>query len=96
MSPAFAKGDPVIYVVTKQSEHPGPRAENIHPSAHGETYSYQVDKFWRVKEVAEDGSLLLVTRTGKERVCRPDDPSLRKPGIIERTLNAARFPDEID
>ncbi len=92
MGHGFVPGDPVVYRISKQSEHPGPRAENIVPSAHGETYAYTVDKYWRVKEILPDGKLLLETRRGKTHVCDPTDFRLRKPGFLTRFLHKDRFP----
>ena len=92
MANAYEKGDPVVYVMTKQSEHPGPRATNVQPAPHGDTYRYQVDKYWRVKDVLPDGEILIVTRRGKERLVRTDDPSLRKPNWLERVFRSDRFP----
>lgn len=88
----FREGDPVIYSLPKTSTHPGPRATAVMPALHGDTYSYYVDKFWRVKEIRTDGQLLLVTRRGKERICNPNDPNLKKAGIIERVRFHKRFP----
>ena len=92
MPHSFKPGDPVIYRRKKHSTHPGPRAQNVHPEARGESYSYQVDKFWMVAAVRPDGMLLLRTRTGKEHLVPVDDPNLRRPNIWERLFNRRRFP----
>ena len=55
-------------------------------------YSYVVDKFWMVAGLLENGSVLLVTRTGKTRVVAADDPLLRKAGWWVRFRNGDRFP----
>jgi hypothetical protein len=96
MGHSFAPGDPVVYRMSKQSEHPGPRAENIMPSVHGETYAYTVDKYWRVREILPDGKLLLVTRRGKTHVCDATDFRLRKPGLLTRFLRRGRFPVPVE
>jgi len=93
----FKKGDPVIFTKTKFSQHPGPRAENIDPSSHGETYSYLVKKFWTVLE-PQDNHLLVQTRRGKTHRVALDDPALRAPSWWEQLRYRDRFPrlDETD
>lgn len=92
MSKAYIPGDPVIFRVTKQSTDPGPRAVDIHPAPSGETYSYQVDKFWTVKEIRQDGTLNLITRRGKERTVSKDDLRLRHARWWERWIYRQKFP----
>ncbi|MCA9083175.1 MAG: hypothetical protein KDA81_03925 [Planctomycetaceae bacterium] len=91
MNHPFKPGDLVIYRKTKHSTHPGPRAENLHPAPNGDTYSYVVSKFWLVREVLEDGTLVAVTRRGKLNQIRPDDPGLRRPNWFERLFYRSRF-----
>jgi hypothetical protein len=87
----FQTGDPVIFTKTKFSVHPGPRAEDISPASHGESYSYLVKKFWTV--VANTGDRLLVrTRTGKQHWIDLDDPALRAPTWWEQLRYRGRFP----
>jgi hypothetical protein len=93
MKNVYKPGDPVVFRITKQSTEPGPRAVDIHPAPSGETYSYQVDKFWTVKEIHPDGTLQLVTRRGKERQVSQDDLRLRRARWWERWLYRHRFPD---
>ena len=45
MSAGFRPGDVVVYRKQKNSLHPGPHARDIHPAAHGDFYSYLVEKF---------------------------------------------------
>jgi hypothetical protein len=92
MQRAFRAGDPVIYVVSKNGTHPGPRAKHLHPAPAGETYSYQVEKFWTVAEVRLDGHLLLVTRRGKQHDVESTDPRLRPARWWERWIYRERFP----
>ena len=73
----IAPGDPLIYRKTKVSPRPGPRARNIEPSENGDRYYYDVDKFWTVADVLEDGRLRAVTRTGKEVYLSREDERLR-------------------
>jgi len=89
----YHSGDPVVFVVSKISTDPGPRAHDIRPAPFGETYQYIVDKYWTVRTVAEDGTIELVTRRGKIHYVRPDDPRLRPAGFWERWLHRSRFPD---
>lgn len=88
----FQAGDAVVYCKAKASQIPGPRAEDVHPSEHGDDYRYVVEKYWRVVAVAGDGALQIVTRTGKRLTLRADDPLLRKASVTERLLRADRFP----
>jgi hypothetical protein len=88
----FRPGDWVIYCMSKQGTHPGPRAENIHPNVHGDTCSYTVDKYWLVLGEESDGTVLLATRTGKHRRVSADDPNLRPPRWWERWWYRSRFP----
>ncbi len=89
----FTPGEPVIYALTKHSEHPGPRAKEIQPAPHGNDYTYYVEKFWIVLDVLEDGRLLLGTRRGKRREVDPNDPQLRRPRWWERIVYRHKFPD---
>lgn len=94
MSAMLRPGDPVIFSVSKISTDPGPRAFDVHPAAHGETYSYCVAKFWRVASIDPSGRLLLVTRRGKQHEVAPNDPRLRIPVWWERWLYNGRFPSQ--
>ena len=91
MKNEYKPGDPVIFRVTKQSTDPGPRALDVHPAQAGETYSYQVDKFWTVREIHDD-TVQLVTRRGKQRCVSKNDMRLRQARWWERWLYADRFP----
>jgi hypothetical protein len=88
----FAVGDRVIYTRDKYGPRPGRRAKNVFATPHGETYAYQVDKFWRVTQVEADGSLQLQTRRGKRHRVAPDDPRLRRARWWELLLYGRRFP----
>lgn len=92
MQHSFRVGEPVVFVVSKTSLEPGPRAKHVHPAPAGETYSYQVEKFWTVSEVLADGHLVLVTRRGKHHSVDPGDPRLRPARWWERWLYRDRFP----
>lgn len=91
MKNEYKPGDPVIFRVTKESVDPGPRAVEVHPAQSGETYSYQVDKFWTVQKVSQN-AVHLVTRRGKQRIVSKDDIRLRPARWWERWLYADRFP----
>lgn len=87
----FKPGDWVIYRLQKVSASPGPRAQDVVPAAHGEEYSYLVDKYWVVDEVLADGKLRLRTRRGKTHVVATTDRRLRRPRWWEKWLLAGRF-----
>ncbi|MFG0334589.1 MAG: hypothetical protein ACF8TS_14630 [Maioricimonas sp. JB049] len=89
---AFKPGDWVVYRKTKFTPLPGPRAQDVRPTEGGDDYVYSVDKFWTVADVLEDGQLVLRTRRGKTHTISPDDPLLRKAGLIERLIYRDRFP----
>ena len=88
----FSKGDRVIYRREKHSTKPGPRAVNVDPSPLGETYSYEVDKFWLVEDIDDRGQVIVKTRRGKTHQVPKDDPRLRRASWWERWLYSKRFP----
>jgi len=90
----YKPGDLVIYTVTKQSPHPGPRARGIQASQGGEDYAYVVDKFWMVLEVLSGDQVLLATRRGKRRTVLVSDPMLKKAGWWQRLRYRSRFPGQ--
>ncbi len=85
-------GDCVIFYMGKESKSPGPRATHVVPAAAGETYSYEVPKYWRVIEVGNNGTLVMRTRRGKLKTVELVDPRLRKAHWWEKLLYASRFP----
>ena len=92
MNPKFEKGDLVIYTMTKQSPQPGPRARSVYPAQSGDDYSYVVDKFWMVADVVNGNQVVIVTRTGKTRGVRANDPQLKKANWWQRLRFHNRFP----
>jgi hypothetical protein len=64
----------VVYRKQKNSLHPGPHAQDIQPALHGDSYSYSVEKFWRVIRAAVDHLLAPIRLDAnsrfKELVCR--------------------------
>jgi hypothetical protein len=94
--PKLSVGDRVIYRRQKVSTNPGPRAYAIHPTAQGDDYTYFVDKFWTVENVLRDGRILALTRTGKHHCLNPDDPNLRKAGIIVKLRYRNKFPELLE
>jgi len=88
----IAPGDRLIYRKRKVSPRPGPRARNIQPTEHGDDYYYEVDKFWTVADILDDGQLLAVTRTGKKVYLSAEDERVRKAKLIERLRYRERFP----
>jgi hypothetical protein len=88
----YRPGDRVVYLTSKHSAHPGPRAEGVKPEPHGEGYSYDVKKYWVVVGVGADGTLTVVTRRGKERRLPASDPRLRPARWWENIFFGGRFP----
>lgn len=88
----FQIGDKVVLTLDKFGVSPGRRAKNVSPSPHGELYTYQVDKYWLVTEVRNDGNLVVKTRRGKVHTISTSDPRLRKANWLERWFFAKRFP----
>jgi hypothetical protein len=92
----FRVGDPVVYHKPKSSFSPGPRAKQVYPLKHGEAYHYVVDKFWKVAKVNDDGTIEVVTRTGKQHRLNVSDPNLSKVRLFKQFLYRKRFPKVID
>ncbi|GAB5404265.1 MAG: hypothetical protein Aurels2KO_24960 [Aureliella sp.] len=92
----FNRDDRVVYTRDKYTSCPGPRAKNVVATPNGESYQYQVDKYWIVSDIRPDGRLVLSTRTGKTHIAAADDPRLRKATWLERLLKASRFPAPVD
>jgi hypothetical protein len=88
----YKPGDRVVYLATKHSAHPGPRAEDVEPEPHGEGYTYHVKKYWMVTGVTPDGWLTVVTRRGKQRRVLANDPRLRPARWWELLFLRRRFP----
>ncbi len=85
-------GDRVVYRKAKFSPHPGPRAKRVYPSPRGELYSYEVEKFWTVCGIEEDGTVLARTPGGKIHRLNQNDPRLRKADPLVKLLKGDRFP----
>jgi hypothetical protein len=90
---SFSANDWVVYTREKHSLSPGKRAKNISPSPHGEMYSYEVDKYWVVRQVKDD-LIILETRRGKQRSVPLGDSRLRKARLWEKLFFASRFPSK--
>ena len=88
-------GDPIVYVKPKVSMHPCARAREVHAAETGDSYSYLVNKYWTVADVLADGRIVARTRTNKEHYLRPDDPNLRKAGLLDRLRHRDRFPSPV-
>lgn len=89
----FQVGDKIIYHKAKSSFSPGPRARDIYPLEHGEAYHYVVDKYWKVEKVHTDGTLEVVTRTGKKNRLQANDPNISKAHLLQRIIYKNRFPN---
>lgn len=72
---------------------PGPRAKNIRPMMHGDEYTYEVDKYWRVVE-STGSELVIKTPGGKVHRISANDPHIIKPSFIKTLLMRHRFPEE--
>ena len=92
MSARYRPGDVVVYRKQKSSLRPGPHARNIQPAPHGDSYSYFVEKFWRVIAVEPDNTLVVCTRKGKQHTIAADDLNLRRAHWWEWLLFWHRFP----
>jgi hypothetical protein len=92
MEAHFKPGDCVTYRKQKISSHPGPHARGISPAPNGDSYSYCVDKCYRVMSVRPDGMVVVRTRRGRQRTLAADDPALRRARWWERFLLRCRFP----
>ena len=87
----FRVGDKIIYHKPKSSCRPGLRAKQVYPLEHGEAYHYVVDKYWKVDKVNEDGTLEVVTRTGKKNTLQASDPNISKAHLFHHLLYRERF-----
>ncbi len=88
----FKVGQPVVYRKPKSSTSPGQRAINVRPAPAGETYCYEVEKYWTVSAVINEDQIELQTRSGKQHIVSRDDSRLRHATIIERLFMSDRFP----
>src|SRR5262249_21039691 len=88
----FKPGDYVVYRKKKVSLHPGPHAKSIYPAPNGDSYSYDVNKFWVVVAVQVNNEIIVRTRRGKRLTVSASDPALRHAGWIERLFLRHRFP----
>jgi hypothetical protein len=92
MAAYFQPGDCVIYRKQKCSVRPGPHATCICPAPAGDSYSYCVEKCWKVLAVQPDHRVVVCTRRGKRHTVAADDPALRRATWWERLLFRHRFP----
>ncbi len=83
---SFKTGEFVIFEKSKNSTHPSPHAKDVRPAEHGETYSYIIEKFWKVVRVFENGTIELETRRGKRHRLYTATPQLRKASFWDRLL----------
>jgi hypothetical protein len=92
MSARFQPGDYVIYRKQKYSVHPGPHAKEIRPCPQGDSYWYEVDKFWLVVAVDCTNKVTVCTRRGKRLILDAADPALKRAGWFKRLMFRRRFP----
>ena len=88
----YRAGDRVVYIATKHSAHPSPRAEAVKPEQHGEGYWYDVKKYWLVVGVRPDGLLTVITRRGKERSVGVHRPASAARSLVGKPLHARSLP----
>ncbi|MDT9546442.1 MAG: hypothetical protein HQ516_04200 [Chlorobium sp.] len=88
----FRVGDPIVYHKPKSSLSPGPRARQVYPLERGEEYHYVVDKFWTVTEVNSDGTIDVITRTGKKHRLSTNDRNITRARLLGSLLFRKRFP----
>ncbi len=79
-------GQFVIFRKSKTSTRPSPRAKDLRPAKHGDTYTYIIDKFWKVVQVFDDDTIEIETRRGKRNRLSANDPLLRKVYPWERLI----------
>jgi len=84
-------GEFVVFSKLKTSSHPSPRAKAIHPAQHGESYSYIIDKFWKVVQVVDDETIEVETRRGKRHRLDKNTPQMRKAGLLHQLVYRDRF-----
>ena len=87
----FKLGDGVVYLMPKHRAQPCPRAENIRASQGGDTYAYIVRKPWTVVRELDEDRVEVITRRGKHRVLKVDDPLLRRAGLWESLVMRFRW-----
>ena len=85
-------GDCVVYTKQKVSDHPGRHARGVFPAPNGDSYTYRVDKFYRVLAVQPGDRVVVLTRRGRRHVLSAEDPALRRASWWERLLRRRRFP----
>ena len=76
----------------KSSSSPGQRAINVRPSSAGESYSYEVEKYWEVSKSVDEDHIELITRTGKRHIISIEDTRLRPASWLDRIFSGDRFP----
>lgn len=89
----YKVGQAVVYRKPKSGTSPGQRAINVRPATAGETYCYEVEKYWVVSKIIDGDKVELLTRGGKQHVVSMDDNRLRSASLLERFFRADRFPD---
>jgi hypothetical protein len=79
----YRPNDLVVYFKRKHSAHPGRRARDVRPCAHGDSYDYVVAKYWVVVACSER-ALVVRTPGGKLHQIDPRDPALERAGPWQR------------
>ncbi|MGL4555496.1 MAG: hypothetical protein ACRC33_30370 [Gemmataceae bacterium] len=92
MRGTLTPGAAIIYRRYRTATRLRRKAQDIFPSANGDSYTFAVDKYYRVEEVLPDGRVVVRTRRGKRRTLNPADPAMRRPSWWEWLWCWHRFP----
>ena len=87
----YQPGDWVVFRKTKFGVRPTDRAVEVTPCPNGDGYTYQVDKFWVVERLLQDGRVVVRTRRGKRHEIDPEDRCFRHASLWDRIWNRDRF-----
>jgi hypothetical protein len=64
---------------------------DVRPESKGEGYTYVVDKFWIVKQIAGN-QIIALTRTGKLHELDASDPRLHRASWWQKLIYKSMFP----
>ena len=92
MTREYYVGQPVVFGSSKNRVRAGPQASNASPAERDDA-ACEVDQFWLVDEVCDDGTLVLRTRRGQQHVVEENDSRLRPASWWERIRYRKRFPE---
>ena len=90
----YKVGDFIVFRKWKSSTHPSPRAKETYPSKHGDTYTYGIDKYWKVVEIIDGDTIEVETRRGKRHRLSLKTAKFRKMNFLDRWLMGREFSKE--